>query len=79
VAVSSERRACGEETRATRCSRRHQQINGRSWTEVLDDEFADGIEPLSKPISELADDGWIWRPSRGAYETFAWQRDRQLR
>ena len=25
------------------------QINdGRSWTEVLDDEFADGIEPLSK-------------------------------
>ena len=48
------------------------QINdGRSWTEVLDDEFADGIEPLSKPISDLADDGWIWHPSREARETFA--------
>ena len=48
------------------------QINdGRSWTEVLDDEFANGLEPLSKPISELADDGWIWHPSQEAHETFA--------
>ncbi len=48
------------------------QINdGRAWTDVLDDQFADGIEPLSKPISELADDGWIWHPSQGAHETFA--------
>jgi hypothetical protein len=48
------------------------QINdGRSWTEVLDGEFANGIEPLSKPISELADDGWIWHPSCEAHETFA--------
>ena len=48
------------------------QINdGRSWTEVLDEEFANGIEPLSKPISELADDGWIWHPSQEARETFA--------
>ena len=48
------------------------QINdGRSWTEVLDDVFANGIEPLSRPISELADDGWIWRPSQEAREAFA--------
>ncbi|MGE0304983.1 MAG: hypothetical protein AB7N61_20495 [Acidimicrobiia bacterium] len=48
------------------------QINdGRSWTEVLDEEFANGIEPLSKPISELADDGWIWHPSQEACEKFA--------
>ena len=48
------------------------QINdGRSWTDVLDDQFANGIEPLSKPISELADDGWIWHPSQEAHETFA--------
>lgn len=48
------------------------QINdGRSWTEVLDEEFANGIELLSKPISELADDGWIWHPSHEARETFA--------
>ncbi|MEK7423615.1 MAG: hypothetical protein AAB131_07205 [Actinomycetota bacterium] len=47
------------------------QINdGRSWTEVLDDEFANGLELLSKPISELADDGWIWHPSQDAHETF---------
>lgn len=46
------------------------QINdGRSWTDVLDEEFADGLETLSKPISELADDGWIWHPSREARET----------
>ena len=50
---------------------RADQINdGRSWTEVLDDEFAGGLEPLSKPISELADDGWIWHPSQEARETF---------
>ena len=50
------------------------QINdGRSWTEVLDDEFAKGIEPLSKPIAELADDGWIWHPSQEAREMFASQ------
>ena len=48
------------------------QINdGRSWTDVLDDEVANEIEPLSKPISELADDGWIWHPSLEAHETFA--------
>ena len=48
------------------------QINdGRSWTEVLDEEFANGIEPLSKPISEIADDGWIWHPSQEARESFA--------
>ncbi|MEP7115797.1 MAG: hypothetical protein ABI862_21210 [Ilumatobacteraceae bacterium] len=48
------------------------QINdGRSWTEVLDDVFANGIEPLSKPISELADDGWIWHPTQEAREAFA--------
>jgi hypothetical protein len=30
------------------------QINdGRSWTEVLDEEFANGLEPLSKPISDV--------------------------
>lgn len=47
------------------------QINdGRSWTEVLDDVFANGIEPLSKPLSELADDGWIWHPTQEARETF---------
>ena len=38
---------------------------------VFDWQIADGIEPLSKPISELADDGWIWHPSQEARETFA--------
>lgn len=45
--------------------------DGRSWTEVLDDVFANGIEPLSRPISELADDGWIWHPSQEAREKFS--------
>lgn len=47
------------------------QINdGRSWTEVLDDAIADRIDRQSKPISELADGGWIWRPSSDAQERF---------
>ncbi len=48
------------------------QINdGRSWTEVLDDEFTNAIQPLSRPVAELADDVWIWHPSQEARETFA--------
>lgn len=48
------------------------QINdGRSWTDVLDDEFAKGIEPPSRPVSELADDGWIWHPSQELRGTLA--------
>jgi len=36
---------------AVEVSRPDQINDGRSWTDVLDDEFANGIEPLSKPIS----------------------------
>lgn len=47
------------------------QINdGRSWSDVLDDTIAEWIDRLTKPLAELTDDGWIWRPSHEAKERF---------
>lgn len=44
------------------------QINDdRSWMQVLDDDPEFPTRP-TKPISELADDGWLWRPSHAARE-----------
>lgn len=44
------------------------QINDdRSWMQVLDDDPEFPTRP-TKPISELADDGWVWRPSDAARE-----------
>ena len=44
------------------------QINdGRSWMQVLDDDPEFPTRP-AKPISELADDGWLWCPSHAALQ-----------
>lgn len=45
------------------------QINdGRSWMQVLDDDPDFLSWRPSKPIHELGDDGWLWRPSHAARE-----------
>jgi hypothetical protein len=44
------------------------QINDdRSWMQVLNDDPEFPTRP-AKPISELADDGWLWHPSHAARE-----------
>ena len=43
--------------------------DGRSWTEVLDENLA-SFTPIDKTIAELADDRWLWQPSNEVRHLF---------